>query len=84
MSQRPRQQRRPPSQRTTLARKSTPAMLKTRPDHPTSEARSATQTIKRPAILTCDQRAKAKVLTNAGIKYEANRISTPRFDGMRR
>lgn len=83
MSQRPRQQRRPPSQRTTLARKSTPAMLKTRPDHPSSEARSAIQTTKRPAILTCDQRAKAKVLTNAGIKHEANRISTTRFDGVR-
>ena len=48
-----------------------PAMLKTRPDHPTSEARSAIQTTKRPALLICGQRAKAKVLTNAGIKYEA-------------
>lgn len=25
-----------------------------------------------------------KVLTNAGIKHEANRISTTRFDGVRR
>ena len=83
MSQRPPQQRRPPSQRTPLARKSTPAMLKTRPGHPTSEARSAAQTIKRPANLTCYQRAKAMVLTNAGIKHEANRISATRFDGAR-
>lgn len=84
MSQRPRQQRRPPSQRTTLARKSTPAMLKKTPDYPTSDARSATQTIKRPAILTCDQRANAKVVPNAEIHPEANRISAPHFDGVRR
>jgi len=83
MSQRPPQQRRPPIQRTPLARKSTPAMLKTRPGHPTSEARSAAQTIKRPANLTCYQRAKAMVLTNAGIKHEANRISATRFDAVR-
>ena len=77
------QQRRPPSQRSTLARKSTHSTLKTTPDHPTSEARSATQTLKRPAILTFDQRAAAKVVPNAGIHPKANRISTTRFDGVR-
>ena len=84
MSQRPPQQRRPPSQRTTLARQSTPATLKTTSSQPALQARSGTQTAKRSALMTRSQRTAPKVLTNAGIKYEANRISTPRFDGMRR
>lgn len=83
MSQRPHQQRRPPSQRTTLARKSTPAMLKTRPNHPALQAQSGTQTIKRSALMTQSQRTAPKALTNAISKHEANRISTTHFDGVR-
>ena len=84
MSQRPPQQRRPPSQRTTLARKSTPAMLKTTPSHPALQAPSGTQTAKRSVLMTRSQRTAPKVLTNARIKHEAKRISTTRFDGVRR
>ena len=78
------QPRRRLSQRSTLARESTPRTLKTRPDDPASEGRSAIQNVKRPAILTFDQRANAKVLPNAAIYPEANRISTTRFDDVRR
>jgi hypothetical protein len=76
-------QHRPSSQRPTLARKSTPSRLKTRPDHPTFDTRSALPTVKRSALLTCSHRAAAKILPNAGINPEANRISTTRFDGVR-
>lgn len=83
MTQRPPQQPRPPSQRTTLARKSTPATLKTTPSHPALQAQSGTQTAKRSDLMTRSQRTAPRVLTNAGINPEANRIHITRFDGVR-
>jgi hypothetical protein len=72
-----------PSQRTTLARKSTPSTLKTTPDHPAFQARSDTQTVQRSALTTRSHRTTPKVLTNAGVKHEANRIHITRFVGAR-
>lgn len=83
MSQHAPQQPRPRSQRTTLARKSTPATLKTTPSNPAFHAQSGTQTAKRSALMTRSHRDLTKVLPNAGINPKANRISATHFDGVR-
>ena len=73
-----------PSQRTTLARESTPATLKTTPDHPAFQARSDTQTVQRSDLATHSHRPAPKVLANAAVKHEAKRICATRFDAVRK
>jgi hypothetical protein len=77
------QPRRRLSQRANLAGKSTSSKGQTEilPPHIPSELGSAKTT--RPPVTTQTQRTAAQVLTGSGLKPEANRINTTRFDGVR-